>query len=159
MINFYNRRRCHLLGDTGYAQQPWMLTPFRQTEDNTPESRYNKAHCSDRNVVERTIGLLKERWRCINDERTLHYDYVKVAQFINGAVVLHNLCVLANLTHYAEGAHLLRNVNVNEEEPEEDDDDLDDEDVPEGRRQQRAILIRGQQVRQEIVNELELRRQ
>jgi len=86
---------------------------------------------------------------------------VKVGKIVNGAVVLHNLCVLANLPHYLEGAHLLRNNNVNEEGPEEDDDDgdLDDPDVPEGRRQARAILALGQQVRQEIVNELEQQRQ
>jgi len=41
-----------------------MLTPFAgRPDDDSPEGRFNKIHCSDRNVVERAIGAVKERFR------------------------------------------------------------------------------------------------
>jgi len=55
----------HILGDSGYVIEPWMIIPFRQPEEDTPEFRFNKAHCSDRNAVERCIGVLKERFRLV----------------------------------------------------------------------------------------------
>jgi len=52
-----------MLGDAGYVLEPWMIIPFGNTEEDSPERRFNKCHCSDRNTVERVIGALKERFR------------------------------------------------------------------------------------------------
>ena len=56
----------HFAGDSGYALEPWMVTPHARDdrpERDTPEDRFNNIHASDRNVVERLIGVLKEKYR------------------------------------------------------------------------------------------------
>ncbi|KAM7302852.1 hypothetical protein ISCGN_018360 [Ixodes scapularis] len=63
-----------LLGDSGYALEPWLITPvpgFHAT--STACGRFNKAHSSMRSVVERCIGLLKSRFRCLQRHRALFY--------------------------------------------------------------------------------------
>lgn len=54
-----------------YAQKTWLMVPFRNAM--TPGQRaYNYWHRSSRSVVERTIGLLKQRWR---------YDFIHFHMF------------------------------------------------------------------------------
>ncbi|RVE47351.1 hypothetical protein evm_007950 [Chilo suppressalis] len=69
----------YLLGDSGYAQRVYMMTPIVGAAEGSPEEYYTKLHCSARNVVERTIGILKNRWRCLCTTRlqeTLHLTEV-----------------------------------------------------------------------------------
>ncbi|XP_018115317.1 putative nuclease HARBI1 [Xenopus laevis] len=54
-----------LVGDAGYGCQPWMLTPLLNPE-NQPEMQYNLAHRKTRGVIERTFGVLKSRFRCLD---------------------------------------------------------------------------------------------
>lgn len=56
-------RRTWLLGDSGYPQQPWLMTPVLNAAPASPEERYNNRHASARNCVERCIGVLKSRFR------------------------------------------------------------------------------------------------
>ncbi|XP_046544229.1 putative nuclease HARBI1 [Haliotis rubra] len=51
-----------LLGDSGYACRPWMLTPLADPQTK-PEQRYNAAHIRTRNTVERAFGVLKSKFR------------------------------------------------------------------------------------------------
>ena len=56
-----------LLGDRGYGNQPYLLTPFRPDDVSTiPQRRYQKAHTKTMNTIERAFGLCKSRFRCIN---------------------------------------------------------------------------------------------
>nr|CAI5838024.1 unnamed protein product [Callosobruchus analis] len=48
-------------------------------------------HCLPRNTVERCIGVLKARWRCLLLQRVLYYDH-HMAKIINPCAVLHNFC-------------------------------------------------------------------
>lgn len=68
------------------------MTPVDEPNEEA-EQRYNSAHRSTRNVVKRTIGLLKARFRCLLKHRVLHYDPINAAKIIYSCSVLHNICV------------------------------------------------------------------
>lgn len=60
LLNIHNTT-----GDSGYAQRPWMMTPILNAVPNTPEELYTQKQIRAWNVVERCIGVLKTRWRCL----------------------------------------------------------------------------------------------
>ncbi|KAM7311282.1 hypothetical protein ISCGN_008189 [Ixodes scapularis] len=83
-----------LFGDSGYALEPWLITPvlgFHAT--STACGRFNKAHSSIRSVVERCIGLLKSRFQCLQRHRTLYYHPTTATVIISACAVLHNICL------------------------------------------------------------------
>lgn len=41
--------------------------------EGSPEAKYTKHFVRARSAVERCIGVLKGRWRCLRKERALHY--------------------------------------------------------------------------------------
>ncbi|CAI6376316.1 unnamed protein product [Macrosiphum euphorbiae] len=86
-----------LLGDSGNALRPWMMTPFLRPEPNTPEAAYNDSFCKVRSIIERCNGVLKMRFRCLLKHRVLHYHPHKAASIINSCVLLHNLCINENI--------------------------------------------------------------
>lgn len=90
------KRNFWLLGDSGFPQQPWLMTPLRTTSDRAME-KYNIAHKSTRCIVERCIGILKSRFRCLSSHRILNFDPVKSGKVINSCVVLHNILMKANV--------------------------------------------------------------
>lgn len=86
-----------MLGDSGYALRPWLLTPIMNAEANSPEDRYNIAHRRIRSLIERTNGLLKSRFRCLLKHRVLHYKPEVASRIINSCVILHNMCIEENV--------------------------------------------------------------
>ncbi|KAJ8972416.1 hypothetical protein NQ317_011061 [Molorchus minor] len=48
-----------LLGDSGYPQQPWLMTPILHPIAGTLEEQYNNSHAPARNCIERCFGVLK----------------------------------------------------------------------------------------------------
>ncbi|XP_065356149.1 putative nuclease HARBI1 [Calliphora vicina] len=79
-----------LLGDSGYGLELFLLSPYKDVVAGTAEHKFNNKHASGRNIVERTIGVLKSRFRCLMG--TLLYTPQKVVQIINVCCALHNIC-------------------------------------------------------------------
>lgn len=64
---------------------------------NSPaENLYNQTHRKLRSLVERAIGLLKARFRCLLGERKLRYDPVMSGYIIYSCSVLHNFLLSNN---------------------------------------------------------------
>lgn len=95
---------------------PFLLKPFINAPMGSPEYRYTQHITTARCAVERCIGILKGRWRCLRKERALHYQpefagikhnflhekkmffstYYHIsflAHIINACCVLHNIAV------------------------------------------------------------------
>lgn len=83
---------CKISGDSGYPQQPWQFVPIQETE-NEAENDYNRAHRKARLLVERCIGVLKSRFRCLSRQRMLMYTPATAGSIITACAVLHNIMV------------------------------------------------------------------
>ncbi|XP_063788800.1 putative nuclease HARBI1 [Pseudophryne corroboree] len=82
-----------LLVDGGYPNKSWLLTPL-SNPDSDAEHMYQKAHITSRGVIERTFGVLKSRFRCLDRSGgTLLYSPDKVCNIVNACCILHNICV------------------------------------------------------------------
>lgn len=79
-----------LLGDSGYALEPFVLTPYRLPNAGSAQHKFNNAHAAGRNIIERTIGVLKSRFRCLSS--TLWYKSQKIVKIINICCAIHNMC-------------------------------------------------------------------
>ncbi|XP_073967321.1 uncharacterized protein [Choristoneura fumiferana] len=82
--------------DSGYPLRKYMMTPITNAAEDSPESHYTNIHVRARNVVERTLGVLKTRFRCISGHRVLNSPEV-AGSIINACAILHNICNTANL--------------------------------------------------------------
>jgi len=62
---------------------------------STPsEQAYNLAHAKSRNIIERSFGVLKSRFRCLDKSGgTLLYTPEKACKIFVAAAVLHNFCI------------------------------------------------------------------
>lgn len=102
LLNYYKEkynngeRNFWLLGDSGFPLQPWLMTPFGAPASRS-EQMFNTAHKSTRCMVERCIGVLKSRFRCILSERILSYDPVISGKIINACIILHNYMQFAGV--------------------------------------------------------------
>lgn len=71
--------------------QPFLLTPFENPAENTPDSDYNRNLVWARNIIERLNGVSKSRFRCLLKHRFLNYDPIKAGKIIYSCGVLHNI--------------------------------------------------------------------
>lgn len=93
-----------LLGDSAYPLRPWLLTPVLNPTTRH-QQRYNAAHMRARSVVERSFGVLKCRFRCVDTSGgTLLYTPLKCCQIFIACVVLHNICII-NRIPIPDGNH------------------------------------------------------
>lgn len=69
------------------------MTPLINPQSRQ-EMAYNEAHAKSRSVIERTNGILKGRWRCLDTSGgTLLYRPEKVCKIILACSVLHNIAM------------------------------------------------------------------
>ena len=82
----------HLLGDAAYPLLLGLLTPFRETANMTPAQRkYNKVHSRARQCVERSIGILKGRFRKLKDLEMV--DIETMCKIIISTCCIHNIVI------------------------------------------------------------------
>nr|XP_033818264.1 putative nuclease HARBI1 [Geotrypetes seraphini] len=82
-----------LLGDRGYPQRVWLMTPIVHPH-TAAEEEYNRRHRATRSIIERTFGQLKSRFRCLDRSGgQLLYRPEKVPQIFVACCMLLNLAV------------------------------------------------------------------
>lgn len=85
--------RPYIVGDLGYPLLSFLLNPFTWKRTGTPaQNEFDEALLKGRKVVEEAIGLLKGRWKILQD---LNVGLNHAPQTIVACCVLHNLCQIA----------------------------------------------------------------
>ncbi|XP_033966949.1 putative nuclease HARBI1 [Pseudochaenichthys georgianus] len=79
-----------LLGDRGYACQPFLMTPYPDPGEG-PQTSFNVAHAKTRVQIEMTFGILKARFTCL---RGLRVAPERACRIITACVVLHNIATM-----------------------------------------------------------------
>lgn len=87
------------------------MTPISNPIPNTPEERFNDNFKLIRSLIERCNGLLKARFRCLLQHRTLHYAPEKAAQIIVACCILHNICIDNNIVIPDDDDFVVENQN------------------------------------------------
>ena len=91
----------YLLGDSGYALHPFVLTPFRRPQvlKSKKCEDFNKVHSSARVAVENTIGVLKGKWRILKNipiQINCNEDVMKIDEMVSVCALLHNFLITEN---------------------------------------------------------------
>ncbi|KAK3858950.1 hypothetical protein Pcinc_034891 [Petrolisthes cinctipes] len=82
-----------LLGDSGYLLEPFLMTPVTNPT-NEAEELYYRALVRTRVIVELTLGVVKNRFRCIHRfGGELQYTPLRSAKIVSACLLLHNRCV------------------------------------------------------------------
>ncbi|KAG8222173.1 hypothetical protein J437_LFUL001264 [Ladona fulva] len=79
-----------LLGDSGYPCRRYLMTPVLRLTSRA-EEKYNRVHIKTRNIVERAIGVWKQRFPCLR--RGMGNALETTAAIISATAVLHNIAV------------------------------------------------------------------
>ncbi|XP_058122849.1 putative nuclease HARBI1 [Anopheles ziemanni] len=58
-------RQFKLLADSAYPSKPWIIKPHRNANQNSPEAEFNEKHAKARSIIERTFGMLKNKFQCL----------------------------------------------------------------------------------------------
>ncbi|KAJ3685276.1 hypothetical protein LUZ61_014440 [Rhynchospora tenuis] len=102
----------YYLADFGYANTSKFLSPYRKhpyhlTQFNgqprsshyaAPEDLYNHCHAQLRNVIERTFGVLKMRFKVL--DRMPNFQYKIQTSIVMACCILHNFIKLQNSPDY-----------------------------------------------------------
>lgn len=88
-----------ILGDSGYGLRKWLITPNIpvQIERNPALMRFLVALKSTRCMVENSLGILKEKFPCLNYVRL---QPVFASNVIQSCVILHNIEKRLGSNHY-----------------------------------------------------------
>lgn len=86
----------HLIGDAAYKIFKTLLVPYKDNGRLTERQKnYNYCLSSTRMTVERSIGLLKARFRILLDKLPMRRIDV-IPNYIMACCVLHNICLMRN---------------------------------------------------------------
>nr|CAI5854008.1 unnamed protein product [Callosobruchus analis] len=80
------------LGDSAYPCLNWLIPPFRDNGNLTPNQReFNYRHSATRIKIENAFGALKGRFRRL--KRFYNENIMFMVECIIAAAVLHNICI------------------------------------------------------------------
>ena len=79
-----------LLGDSGYPLYDWLLTPYNNPVGDA-QIRYNTSHKEIRSGVERCIGVMKMRWRCLT--KPIMFRPERASRIAASCAALHNFAI------------------------------------------------------------------
>ncbi len=79
-----------LIGDSGYACLPYLLTPYADPQI-PPQRRFNRALRITRSIIERSFWILKRRFHILHSEVRMAPD--RVCTITVACCVLHNISV------------------------------------------------------------------
>lgn len=83
--------RTYILGDGGYANNNWLLAPYKDNGHLTNiQNHYNYKHSATRIKIEQAFGLLKSRWRILRNP--IEVDVEIVPHIVTCCCILHNIC-------------------------------------------------------------------
>jgi len=86
----------HLLGDAAYCLTKYVMVPFKDNGHlSERQINFNKRLSSARMIVERSLGLLKGRFRSILDTLPMQRTDL-IPKYIIVCCILHNICLLQN---------------------------------------------------------------
>ena len=125
-----------------FGISPFLLTPIVHPQDEA-ERAYNHAHTHTRVCIERAFGVLKIRFRCLHKSGgELTYSPVKCCKIIVACMVLHNMCMEAN-------------IQLDEEEDEQNDEDNngDQLELQVPRENHPIGRLDGWQIRRQLINQ------
>lgn len=82
-----------ILGDSIYPCLDWLIPPVLSNPNGDPVvDRFNKSHRKTRSIVERSIGILKNRFPCLKDTLRVKSP-TQAAEIVKACVTLHNFCI------------------------------------------------------------------
>ncbi|XP_072168617.1 putative nuclease HARBI1 [Diadema setosum] len=83
-----------LLGDLGYPQLPWLMTPYLDTQGIPARESYSRAHKKTRVRIEQLNGQLKNKFQCLHG---LSYQTPeRCSEIIVACCILFNLSKIFN---------------------------------------------------------------
>lgn len=97
--------------------------------------------------------MLKNRFRCLQRYRALHYDPDKATDIITACAILHNICLYCKVPEPQQETNDDTSSNS-----DEDDDDVGNIQVGRAQGQQLSLRDRGTAVRHRVIQELAARR-
>lgn len=83
------------------------------------ERAFNRRICSIRSLIERVIGVLKIRFRCLLGERQLRYNQTKVGQIVYACATMHNFLISKrfDIMHGINENEVAERLNDNNQDP------------------------------------------
>ena len=90
----------HLLGDSGYGLTNYLLVPFKDGQGELPaEIRYQTAHITTRNLIERFFGCWKAKFACLGPRGLTVFDHKDQMNIITAVGYLWNILLDNNEVH------------------------------------------------------------
>ena len=87
-----------ILGDSAYSLENWLMEPYSDRDNLSPEeTRFNFAPSRSRVVVENAFGLLKGRFQCI--AKILDTTLEHTLNFVTTCCILHTFCIITKLNN------------------------------------------------------------